>query len=358
MKISINSTFSYVKFNLNYGSVLQCYALQKYLRDRGHNPEHLRDYRANPVYIIKRLKNIRYCRDFRAKSCAMRQMQKFMKNNMDFSKRGYLSDSALKKHPPLVDCHIAGSDQIWHNDNLFRYLNYAQKDTVKLSYAASFGKSDISDAMKEKIKPYLRDFDGISVREKSAVDIISSMGLKAQWVLDPTLLIDSDAYPCKECTSKNYFYCYFLNLSDKESVHFSDIKKISAGMGKELKVTAPLNYMMFTENRPIFPSVEEWLGLYKNAECVFTNTYHGLLFCIIFKKQFVFFSQTSGQKKENERFNSLLKLLSLEDRLVSADASAEDISALIENTIDYSKVYRTIFEQRLITDAFFKKYGI
>lgn len=358
MKISINSTFSYIKFNLNYGSALQCYALQKYLRDRGHNPEHLRDYRANPVYILKRLKNIRYFRSFNAKRRAMGKMQKFIKKYMDFSKRGYLSDSALRKHPPQVDCHIAGSDQIWHNDNLFRYLNYAQDDTLKLSYAASFGKSNISDKMKENIKPYLQKFDGISVREKSGVDIISSMGLDARWVLDPTLLIDSDAYPCKECASTVYFYCYFLNLSDKESVHFSDIKKISKSMGKELKVTAPLNYMMFTDENPIFPSVEEWLGLYKNADCIFTNTYHGLLFCIIFRKQFVFFSQTSGQKAENERFYSLLELLCLEDRLVSADASADDIASLAVKQIDYSKVYEIIQEKRLITDEFFSKFGI
>lgn len=358
MKISINSTFSYIKFNLNYGSALQCYALQKYLRDRGHNPEHLRDYRANPKYIVKRLKNIRYFRSFMAKSRAMRSMQKFIKKYMDFSKRGYLSDKALKKHPPQVDCHIAGSDQIWHNDNRFRYLNYAQQDSLKLSYAASFGKSDISPKMKENIKPYLQKFDGISVREKSGVDIIASMGLKAQWVLDPTLLIDSGDYPCKECTDTNYFYCYFLNLSDKESVRFKDIKKTSEHMGKELKVTAPLNYMMFTNEKLLFPSVEEWLGLYKNADCIFTNTYHGLLFCIIFKKQFVFFSQTSGQKAENERFYSLLQLLCLEDRLVTADTPAQDIAALIDSNIDYGRVYDTIKKKRQVTDAFFKEFGI
>ncbi len=358
MKISINSTFSYIKFNLNYGSALQCYALQKYLRDRGHSPEHLRDYRANPKYILKRLKNIRYFSSFCAKSRAMSQMQKFIKKHMDFSKRGYLSDSALRKHPPQVDCHIAGSDQIWHNDNRFRYLDYAQEDSIKLSYAASFGKSNISDKMKDAIKPYLERFDGISVREKSAVDIIASMGLGAQWVLDPTLLIDSDGYPCKETSASDYFYCYFLNLSDKESVRFSDIRKISETMGKELKVTAPLNYMMFTDEKPIFPCVEEWLGLYKNADCIFTNTYHGLLFCIIFKKQFVFFSQTSGQKAENERFNSLLELLSLEDRLVSADAPAEVITSLIDRKIDYGRVYETIQEKRQVTDAFFKEFGI
>jgi len=358
MKISINSTFSYIKFNLNYGSVLQCYALQKYLKDRGHKPEHLRDYRANPIYIIKRLKNIIYFRDFCKKGCAILRVQKFIKKYMSFSKRGYLSDYWLKKYPPQVDCHIAGSDQIWHNDNSFRYLNYVPKNTLKLSYAASFGKSDISRAMKEKIKPYLKEFDGISVREESAVDIISSMGLEAQWVLDPTLLIDSSEYPYKECLEKDYFYCYLLNLKDKESVCFSKIKQIAENEGKKLKITAPLNYMLFSKERPVFPCVDEWLGLYKNADCVFTNTYHGLLFCIIFKKQFVLFTQTSEQKAENVRFYSLLHLLSLEDRMLGSDATAETIQDLAKKKIDYDKVYEIISEQRKATDSFFEKFGI
>lgn len=358
MKISINSTFSYIKCNLNYGSVLQCYALQKYLKGRGHTPEHLRDYRANPKYIIRRLKNIRYFRGFCAKTRATIRVQRFMKKYISFSKRGYLSGNKLKKHPPQVDCHIAGSDQIWHNDNGSRYLDYAPDNTLKLSYAASFGKPDISKEIKANIKPLLQRFDGISVRETSAVDIISSMDLKSQWVLDPTLLIDSEEYPYKECHDKDYFYCYFLNLSNKESVRFSSIKKIAQDMGKELKVTAPLNYMLFSKEKPIFPSLEEWLGRYKNADCIFTNTYHGLLFCIIFKKQFVLFTQNSGQKAENVRFYSLLKLLSLEDRMLGNDASKEDIKSIMDKKIDYDKVYETIFEQRKNTDDFFKQFGI
>lgn len=358
MKISINSTFSYIKFNLNYGSALQCYALQKYLKNRGHEPEHLRDYRANPVYIIRRLKNIRYFQAFFRKSKAMRQMQKFIKKNMAFSKRGYLSDYSLRKHPPAVDCHIAGSDQIWHNANSFRYLDYAPENTLKLSYAASFGKADISEQMKQTIAPYLSRFDGISVREKSAVDIVGSMGFKADWVLDPTLLIDSEQYPCKDAVINDYFYCYFLNLSDKEDIHFASVKSIAERYERNLLVTAPLNYMMFSNENLMFPSVEEWLGLYKNAKCIFTNTYHGLLFCIIFKKQFVFFSQTSGQKAENERFFSLLKLLSLEERMVTAENTSEVIDSLITKEIDYDKVYKTIYQKRQDTDAFFKRFNI
>lgn len=360
MKISINSTFSYIKFNLNYGSVLQCYALQQYLKNRGHYVEHLRDYRANPKYILQRLKNIKYPTLFIQKTKAMLEMQKFVNSNLTLSKRGYLSDTKLEKHGPDVDCHIVGSDQIWHNANKFRYLTYVSDEKLKLSYAASFGRAKISEEMKSTITPYLKRFNGISVREKSAVDIIGSMNLQAEWVLDSTLLLDWEKYPYKQNDfDESYNYCYFLNLNSINNIPFNALKTVSKNMGNHLKVTAPLNYMLFRNEDIIFPSVEEWLGLYKDADCIFTNTYHGLLFCIIFKKQFVFFLQAGSSEVENERFFSLLKLLHLENRVYKTDSEEiECLQNIINNKIDYDEVYKIILEKRKDTDTFFAKYHI
>lgn len=364
MKISINSTFSYIKFNLNYGSALQCYALQKYLIGRGHEPEHLRDYRANPKYILKRLKYIKYFNPFCKKIVALVKLQAFIKNNLRLSKRGYISDRGLRKHCPKVDCHIVGSDQIWHNANSFRYLTYVLDDGLKLSYAASFGRANISDNMKNTIKPWLERFNGISVREKSGVDIVNSLlgGDKAVHVLDPTLLLDWEQYPYTDklpVNKENYYYCYFLNLKNTESVAFDQIKKIVKSDGTDLYVTAPLNYSMLVREKEnlLFPSVEQWLGLYKNAKCIFTNTYHGLLFCIIFKKQFVFFIQNSGQVSENERFASLLEMLELQNR-VTYDKSEGEIRSIMDEKIDYERVYEIIKKKRSETDVFFKQFGI
>ncbi len=115
MKISINSTYSYIRTNINYGSTLQCYALQKYLKKRGHDPEHLRDYRANPVLILKRLKNIKWFKPFCAKAVAQFEMGRFIKDNIAVSTKGYISEKAMYKNCPKADCFIAGSDQIWRN---------------------------------------------------------------------------------------------------------------------------------------------------------------------------------------------------------------------------------------------------
>ena len=258
MKISINSTYSYIRTNINYGSTLQCYALQKYLKKRGHDPEHLRDYRANPVLILKRLKNIKWFKPFCAKAVAQFEMGRFIKDNIAVSTKGYISEKAMYKNCPKADCFIAGSDQIWRNPTGSRFLNYAPDEAIKLSYAASFGRTSLPKEIAEKIKPWLNRFDGISVREKTAVNMVESIVDKeVVQVLDPTLLLDMDEYPYANIEVKNYCYCYFLNLGDKKNVSFDEIKRYAADENMKLIVTSPSNYTLFLNENPIFPTVDK-----------------------------------------------------------------------------------------------------
>ena len=216
MKISINSTYSYIRTNINYGSTLQCYALQKYLKKRGHDPKHLRDYRANPVLILKRLKNIKCFKPFCAKAVAQFEMGRFIKDNIAVSTKGYISEKAMYKNCPKADCFIVGSDQIWRNPTGSRFLNYAPDEAIKLSYAASFGRTSLPKEIAEKIKPWLSRFDGISVREKTAVNIVESIVDKeVVQVLDPTLLLDMGEYPYANIEEKNYCYCYFYSYGTR-----------------------------------------------------------------------------------------------------------------------------------------------
>lgn len=358
MRVSINSTYSYIKTNINYGSVLQCYALQQYLLKRGHTPEHIRDCRFNPLFLIKRLRNIKYFRMFCAKVTGIKKEQEFIKNNIAVSKRAYFSEKSMKRHCPKAECFIAGSDQIWRKANGSRFLNYAPDSAIKLSYAASFGRTDIPVDMAQAIRPWLERFDGVSVRENTAVDMVHSVReAGAVRVIDPTLLLDWEEYPYRELKLCDYCYCYFLNLERKENVRFEEIKAYAAQRGKNLLVTAPLNYALFQGEDVVFPAVEDWLGYYKNAECIFTNTFHGMLFCIIFKKQFLFFIQNGNGGKENDRFYSLMSLLHLEDRMVSAEDSIELVDRM-NARIDYEKVYEVIRKERKRTDDFFAEYGL
>ena len=363
MKISVNSTFSYIKFNVNYGSALQCYALQRYLKKRGHDVRLLRDYRANPVLIIKRVQYIKTGKLFIKKLGSLIKMQRFIKENISLSEKGYISYRQLVSKCPNADCHIVGSDQIWHDAKNFRYLTYVPDDKIKLSYAASFGKSSISDQMKATIGPYLKRFDGISVRESSGVKIVNQLGYEAIHVLDPTLLLNYSEYPYSKNikhlvggNNENFIFCYFLNLKSTTDIHLEAVQNYAQKEKKQLYIAAPLNYDMFeNKNNLLFPGVEEWLGLYYAANCVFTNTYHGLLFCIIFKKQFVFFCNPRSQGVE--RFTSILGLLNLLDRIVGPD-DVDRIELLMNSKIDYDSVYEKIREQQLITDKYFVRFNI
>lgn len=288
----------------------------------------------------------------------MVQMQKFIHSNLGLSERGYYSLSGMKKHCPDAKCFIAGSDQIWRTTNAARFLTYASEDSIKLAYAASIGNAKLSENMKTIITPWLKRLDGISIREKTAVEIVNSMvGNRTEQVIDPTLLLDYEEYPYEDIKKRNYIYCYFLNLNDRKNVCFDTIKSYAKETKKELYITAPINYPLFQKEALVFPSVEQWLGYYKNAECIFTNTFHGMLFCIIFKKQFLFFVQNGQSSVENDRFYSLMSMLHLENRMVTPSDSI-DFKKKMEEVIDYEQVYSIIQQERLKSDDFFSRYGI
>ncbi len=131
MKISVYSTFSYFKLNLNYGSILQCYALQKYLRERQHEVTLLRDYHANPIPAVKTmLKEVSKPKAFLMKRKAHYSMQKFLRENISLSRRAYFSYRGLVRNPPKVDCHIVGSDQVWNNTKKNSYLRYVSDNST------------------------------------------------------------------------------------------------------------------------------------------------------------------------------------------------------------------------------------
>lgn len=359
MKITVNSTFDYFAYYLNYGSVLQAYALQKYLKRRGHTVDLIQDYRTNKKAIAEEKKNMCYGDLYKQKRTAQKAVLKFAKKHLKLTLMPYYNGKQFKLFPPKADCHIVGSDQVWQGDAAFRYLNYVPDDKIKLSYAASFGRNCISQDIAEKIKPLLMRFDGISVREQTGVDILNDMGLDGIQSIDPTLLIDSKDYPAEKTNEmQNMALCYFLNLSERGNVPYGQYKAICYKKGWEVKIVAPLNYMHFMDEALYFPTVEEWLGAYSDAKAVITNTFHGMMFCIIFRKQFLLCIQNGKNVQENDRFFTVLNLFSLMDRVITPDVSEDELRDKLDTPIDYDRIYQIIQSKREETDMFFKTFGI
>ena len=196
----------------NVGASLQAYALVRYLQDLGHDvqiidyePSYLRHYKLwgvdNPAYDRPVLREIygalKLPRRIRARhSLKKRQFDAFTRKYLPLTKKMYASNEELRCDPPQAELYIAGSDQIWNPyfknglDPAF-YLEFAPKGAVRASYAASFAVERVKAEEKEKIIPMLNQFDFISVRESTGLDILQSMGMEHAWqVLDPVFLPD------------------------------------------------------------------------------------------------------------------------------------------------------------------------
>jgi hypothetical protein len=325
--------------SINYGAILQTYALQKYLKGLGYCTEVI-NYRNSQ----RTIKNIKYYRKiihyFWHKLFKIllvgrtRQLKtiKFIKDNIKLSKNTYYSAAQLFENPPIYDAYITGSDQVWNPKNTGAdssyFLDFAPSAKIKISYAPSFGVSILEDTYKGKYRNWLGLIDKLSVREEEGRKIIKEIANREAIVtLDPTFLLSksqwgSIAVSCK--CKKNYVLCYYMP-GDKEVNNFiSIIAKIIASYNNwDIVSIGQKEYMKLVPgNKKIFDAgPSEFIGLFKNASFILTNSFHGTAFSIIFNKPFYVPINTklSSEKILSSRISSLLKKLKLEDRLLSKD---------------------------------------
>ncbi len=247
------------------------------------------------------------------------------------------------------DAIVVGSDQVWRSiffvpmwgkqpmENAF--LAFTKGWNIKrVSYAASFGTDvwEYSEKQTLRSKEAIRKFDAVSVREENGVKLCKQyFDVDAMHVLDPTMLLDASDYielfeqkqtPKSEGTLLNYVLDQTEEIKDL-------IQRVAAG--KKLVPFAVNNPYEGDETKPldrrVKPSVETWLRGFYDADFVITDSFHACVFSIIFRKQFVV---TGNKWRGMARFESLLRMFGLEDRLVDGKV---DMTAL--QPIDYDKVY-------------------
>ena len=192
----------------------------------------------------------------------------------------------------------------------------------------------------------LCSMDAISVREQSGVEIVQKLsGRKAVWVPDPTLLVN-DGYPEAVLPAdqhEDYIFSYTLRSRDLVS-HVE--RQMAAATG--LSVVSPMALAASGHGEP---GPLEWLGYIKSAKVVITNSYHGTLFSIIFKKPFVFVGLSGAKAGFNERANSLLRGLGLQDRMM--DSYDEDrLRAIMQENVDWDRVHQQIEAWRVAATGF------
>ncbi len=242
---------------------------------------------------------------------------------------------------------IAGSDIIWapkRVDN-FRadgyFLKYANKGEKKISYAASLDcKPGLKLSSKKKYyKENIKDFDCISVREKSNLDFIQGLTDKKVYeCCDPAFLVDPSYYNDMIAKAKinqdgkPFLYVYILEIN-QNIVDYANMLAKEKGLKICYFSQYHNNYIVDSENCYI-DGPSEFLYRLKNAEYVLTNSFHCVVFSLLFKKKFLSFYRSSISIKSTD----LLKKFNLEERLVFASAPKINI----DKEIDFSKVESTI----------------
>lgn len=355
------------KSRSNYGQVLQMWALQNVLKDNGHVPYIIKfHYDVFRKSFFKRLREVvliypiiikilnysatRERRKLNAKNIPLddlRDFDSFKNSELSFSGRAYFSLSDLQDNPPQAECYVAGSDQVWgytlgKKDNEAFFLNFGGKKIKKVSYAASFGKVIYPQELMYSLHENLSRFDAVSIRERSGVAICKEVGIDARWVLDPTLLLRDTNYRTLMLKSnpekgRNPFvYIYYLNISSEEELPWQEI--VSYAESHDLKITKTVSsgYLpakeLYDEGEFVYPSVYQWLSYIHNSDVVVTTSFHGVVFCILFHKQFAYIPIRSRFGAGNARVTELLERLNLSHHVYNGSSLAQ----IIESNDDWN----------------------
>ncbi len=355
MKLGIMTWFRY----RNYGTALQVTALSEVLKSIGAEP-----------YVIDYIP----CRVFRSipdysLSGIFRKLIKTTSSNGRFflnEEKEQLFDNFIKRHLKITekcedlsdlenlnryyDGFICGSDQIWSplvfNSHFF--LDFVKNGSKKIAYSPSLGVKRIDDIYaKYETKKLLADFKYLSVREKAGKKIVENLtSKKTELVLDPTLLLTKHQWEAllglKSKVGKPYMFVYMLGQNEK---HWEDIYTIANQLGLEVKIIPVFDVDLSRPGCVEFAvGPNEFLDLLYNASYVCTDSYHGLLFSVNFKKDFTIFRRfkNNDTKNQNSRVLNLLETFGLEDRLVKEKHTLKKVKAKInydriENIIENSR---------------------
>lgn len=333
----------------NYGCILQCFALPKYLNLLGHEAFFIKSRYDNsnetsslPKRILNRIipwikspiktwearkdaqimeYNIRLRKQIALEH--PRHFSQFMDAFIPSTKDVY-NQNELIDNPPIADAYVCGSDQIWGGVNPTMYLRFAPAGTKKIAYAASFGGLVPNPQTLVYIKQSISDFDLVALREQSGVDLCKSkLGREdALLVPDPTLLLKVEEYKKVSKTTnpqiatERPFILLYL-LGNTMSVSVDDIMQFASRNNLEVRYVASGGRI--DDYQKVYPSVEEWLYLLENSSYVITNSFHGTIFSLLYNKKFMTIPLSGSYQRMNVRLTTLLNNLNLESRLYKGD---------------------------------------
>lgn len=347
--------------HINYGGIVQAAALYRLLQNYGFEPvllrkEPQRSFVSKIARTILRsvpgqnFRNVRSGERARAKHYDF--INRFLPERTGpLENAGQLARAVASRK---LDAVVVGSDQVWrleyHQDdnNMVYFLDFVTSAAVKkISYAASFGTSEWTHPDKrDRVTELLGHFDAVSARERSGVTICRETLGRAdcQLVVDPTLLVDpafyTEAAALPGATMAPTVLTYLLDQSETR-----------LGVGETVKATLGNHYRI----RALSPygaaekvSIPVWLRAFMDADFVVTDSYHGTIFAIISRKNFI---AIGNPRRGLDRFLTLLGELGLEDRLVMDDGVGH-VADLAKAPIDFDRVNTRLEALRMQSSKF------
>lgn len=354
----------------NYGGLLQNYALQQCLKRFGYKVYTIN--RASPRDIYNISKQTDYTKFFIKQTIKKflgrtylptkeeykiitSECRKFVEQNIQVTNSVKTQDEIIATTKEYkFDAFVVGSDQVWrpmYSPNIYNdFLDFCKDNSnvKRIAYAASFGVDnwEFTDAQTENCSRLAKLFNAISVREDSAIELCNKfLGVDATLVLDPTLLLEKEDYielvqKAGEKESAGELFCYILddNFSIKNAIYYIEKQLSLKSYQVKSKKSALSLKIGDSISEHIIPSPTKWLRAFMDAKMVFTDSFHGCVFSIIFNKPFWVIG---NKERGNARFDSLLKLFNLEDRRIELN----EINGIdITKGIDWEKV-NTIKEE-------------
>jgi hypothetical protein len=344
----------------NFGAVLQCFALQKFLKEENYDvsiidyrPSYLtetsklfpsiKEYINNPIVSLKR--TIKTIIHLRARIISIKKFNLFRKNN--FSLYKFKKEEDFKEFNTI----IIGSDQIWNKEitNGFDYYfwgDFKPKKTKLITYAASIGKCIFNENDKLNIAQKLQNFKTISVRE---IDLQKQLQLiykgNINLVLDPTLLLKKESYAAfiqKPILNKKYLLIY-------EVAHNRNTERIAHSLAAQLGLSI-VRIGSYSKDKSIYNRCNigpaDFINYIYFSNCIVTTSFHGTVFSIILNKPF--YTIKIGNKID-ERSHSLLSSLNLTDRHI------DNTSTPIYKEINYDEINLRLERMRLESINYLKQ---
>ncbi|MGU9047065.1 polysaccharide pyruvyl transferase family protein [Clostridium perfringens] len=345
----------------NYGAVLQAYALQQILfllnidteiidyrcKHIENNYKPFKIYSRNPVNIFKAFK------DYPLRKKIRINFDEFLENEIKTSKK-LLNKEQMKEYIQRYDGVIVGSDQVFNmaltNNDLSYLLDFLDPRQIKASYAASFGSVNSMRVLMSKHTNKINSFNYLSIREIEESKNLEYINIKCNRLIDPVFLLSKEKWHSlsqkkyDKYKNKRYIFLYTMQQSKALEIHAKYLAKEN-----DLEI---FTISMINSDNTIGKSVKglnvyEFIQIIEHAEYVLTNSYHAIVFSLIFRKNF-FWSAQEGTFAANSRMNTLEELFGINKRII-------DEKSYLCGNLDYFKIKNIINDEQKKAISYLKQ---